>query len=79
MLLHTWLANGGSTHKADECDVRGAARLQGDRVYSEVLQHVKDGLEPKVLHSTLAVLVQGQTEVLWGTKQSQTRTNKNKH
>lgn len=30
----------------------------------EVLQHVKDGLEPKVLHPTLTVLVQRQTQML---------------
>ncbi len=63
-LTHTWLANSGGTHEADECDVWGAAGLQGDRVHPEVLQHVKDGLEPKVLHSALTVLVQGQTKVL---------------
>lgn len=33
-------------------------------MHPEVFQHVEDGLEPKVLHSALTVLVQGQTEVL---------------
>lgn len=56
---HTWLANCGGTYEADECYIGGAARLQWNRVHSEVLQHVKDGLEPKVLHSTLTILIQG--------------------
>lgn len=60
--LHTWLAN--STHEADQCDVGGPSRLQRDGMHSEVLQHVKDGLEPQVLHAALTVLVQGQTQVL---------------
>lgn len=55
----TWLANGA--HEADECDIRGAARLQGDGMHTEVLQHVEDGLEPEVLHPALTVLIQGQT------------------
>lgn len=71
-LTHTWLADSSGTHKANKRDIRGAARLQGDRVNTEVLQHVKDGLKPKVLHSTLTILVQGQTEMLQGTEQSQT-------
>lgn len=66
---HTWLANSRGAHEADECDVWGAAGLQGDRVDPEVLQHIKDGLKPKVLHSALTVLVQGQTEVLKGGEQ----------
>lgn len=32
----------------------------------EVLQHVEDGLEPKVLDPALTVLVQGQPQVLGG-------------
>ena len=60
----TWLPDSGGTHKADECDVGGTPRLQGDGVYAEVLQHVKNGLEPQVLHTTLAVLIQGQSQVL---------------
>lgn len=39
-------------------------------MHPEVLQHVKDGLEPEVLHSALAVLIQGQTEVLMGAEQA---------
>lgn len=62
----TWLADRRGAHEADEGDVRGAAGLQGDGMHPEVLQHVKDGLEPQVLHPTLAVLVQGQTQVLQG-------------
>lgn len=59
-----WLPNGGSSHEADERDVGGAAGLQGDRVHAEVLEHVEDGLEPQVLHSTLTVLIQREAEVL---------------
>lgn len=33
-------------------------------MHPEVLQHVEDGLEPEVLHAALAVLVQGEAEVL---------------
>lgn len=62
----TWLADRRGAHEADEGDVGGAAGLQGDGVHPEVLQHVKDRLEPQVLHPTLAVLVQGQTQVLQG-------------
>lgn len=62
----TWLPNGGGSHEADERDVRGAAGLQRDGVHPEVLQHVKDGLEPQVLHPTLAVLVEGEAEMLQG-------------
>ena len=60
----TWLPDSGGTHKADECDVGGTPGLQGDGVYTEVLQHVKNGLEPQVLHTALAVLIQGQSQVL---------------
>lgn len=70
---HTWLTNSGGAHKADERDIGGTAGLQGDRVHPEVLQHVEDGLEPEVLHSTLTVLVQGQTEVLRGRERSQVK------
>lgn len=73
-LAHTWLANCGGTHEADERDIWGAARLQGDWVHPEVLQHVEDGLEPEVLHSTLTVLIQGQTEVLKGRELGRLRT-----
>lgn len=60
----TWLSDRRGSHEADERDIRGAARLQGDGMDPEVLQHVEDGLEPEVLDPALAVLVQGQTEVL---------------
>ena len=73
VLTHTWLANGGGSHKANERDIRGATGLQWDRVHPEVLQHVEDGLEPEVLHSTLTVLVQRQTEMLRARGQGQVR------
>lgn len=40
-----------------EGDVGSAARLQGNGMRAEVLQHVENGLEPQVLHTTLAVVV----------------------
>lgn len=55
--IYTWLPSSSGTHKADEGDVWGTPRLQGDRMHPEVLQHVKDRLEPEMLHTTLAIFV----------------------
>lgn len=34
-------------------------------MHPEVLQHVKDRLEPEMLHATLAILVQRKAQVLY--------------
>lgn len=60
----TWLSDRRGSYEADERDVGGATGLQRDGVNPEVFQHVEDGLEPEVLDPALAVLVQGQTQVL---------------
>lgn len=64
--LNTWLPGSRGTHKADEGDVWGAPRLQGDGMHPKVLQHVKNRLEPEMLHATLAILVQRKAQVLYG-------------
>jgi hypothetical protein len=51
-------------HKVGQRDVRGAARLEGNWVGSEVLEHVENGAEPQMLHSTLALATQGHPQVL---------------
>lgn len=56
-LAPTWL-RALSHHVASEGDVSCPSRLQGDGVCVEVAQHVKDGLEPEVLHMALPALVQ---------------------
>lgn len=53
-------------HVAAEGDVSSATRLQRDGMRVEVAQHVKDGLEPEVLHVALPALVQRQPQVLQG-------------
>lgn len=63
--VNTWLTVSRGAHKADEGDVWGAPRLQGDGMHPEVLQHVKDRLEPEMLHATLAVLIQRKAQVLY--------------
>lgn len=45
-------------------NVAGASRLQRDRVHSEMLKHIKNGLEPQVLDPALTLLIQRQTQVL---------------
>lgn len=46
-----------------ERDVSGAARLERDRVRSEVLEHVVHVREPEVLDAALAGLAEGHAEV----------------
>lgn len=47
-----------------ESDVGRPARLERDGVESKVFQHVEDGLEPEVLHPTLALAADRQSQVL---------------
>lgn len=47
-----------------EGDIGRPAWLKWDRVGAEVLQHVKDRLEPQVLNSTLSIAVYGHSQVL---------------
>ena len=49
---------------ADKDNVTGASRLQGDGVHPEMLEHIKDGLEPQVLDPALTFLIQRETQVL---------------
>lgn len=46
-------------HEMSERDV-GGARFEWDRVNSEVLEHLENGLEPQVLHATLARVYERQ-------------------
>jgi hypothetical protein len=55
-LLRALLPLGG--HVADKDHIAGASRLQRDGVYPEVLEHIKNGLEPQVLDPALALLIQ---------------------
>ncbi len=77
--FHTWLPDIRGPHKADEGDIRGAPRLQGNGVHTEMLQHVKNGLEPEMLHTTLSILVQGETQVLRGRCQSRRKRHVQTH
>lgn len=61
--LLTLLSLGGHDI-ADKDNVTGASRLQGDGVHPEMLEHIKDGLEPQVLDPALTFLIQRQTQVL---------------
>lgn len=49
---------------ADKDNVTGASRLQRDGVHPEMLEHIKNGLEPQVLDPALTLLIQRQTQVL---------------
>lgn len=44
-------------HIIGQSDVRVSSALQRNRLLSEVFQHLVNGLEPKVLHSTLTLVV----------------------
>lgn len=55
--LLTLLSLGGHDI-ADKDNVTGASRLQGDGVHPEMLEHIKDGLEPQVLDPALTFLIQ---------------------
>lgn len=45
-------------------NITGASRLQRDGVHPEVLEHIKNGLEPQVLDPALTLLIQRQAQVL---------------
>lgn len=62
-LLPALLSLGGHDI-ADKDNVTGASRLQGNGVHPEMLEHIKDGLEPQVLDPALTFLIQRQTQVL---------------
>lgn len=55
-LLPALLPLGG--HIADKDNVTGASRLQRDGVHPEMLEHIKNGLEPQVLDPALTLLIQ---------------------
>lgn len=53
-----------SNHVADKCHITGTTRLKWDGVDPEVLQHVKDGLEPEMLNPALPILIEREAQVL---------------
>lgn len=61
--LLTLLPLGGHDIAAKD-NVTGASRLQRDGVHPEMLEHIKNGLEPQVLDPALTLLVQRQAQVL---------------
>lgn len=63
--VHTWWL-GDDHHIAGQPDVAGRSTLEGDGRALEVVEHVHDGGEVKVLHAALAPLGQRQTQVLHG-------------
>ena len=42
-------------------DIRGSAGFERDWMEPKVFQHVKDGLEPEMLHSALSLVTNGKT------------------
>lgn len=61
--LLTLLSLGGHNIAAKD-NITGASRLQRDGVHPEMLEHIKNGLEPQVLDPALTLLIQRQTQVL---------------
>ena len=55
--LLTLLSLGGHDI-ADKDNVTGASRLQRDGMHPEMLEHIKNGLEPQVLNPALTFLIQ---------------------
>lgn len=63
--VHTWWL--GDDHDvAGQPDITGRSTLEGDGRALEVVEHVHDRGEVKVLHAALAPLGQRQTKVLHG-------------
>lgn len=62
-LLSALLSLGGHNIAAKD-NITGASRLQRDGVHPEMLEHIKNGLEPQVLDPALTLLIQRQTQVL---------------
>lgn len=58
------LRTGAGHHVAGQSDVAGCAALQRDGGQPEVIEHVNDTGEPKVLDSTLPSVCQRETQVL---------------
>ena len=65
---NTYLKGRFSHYVLSESDVGRASGFQGDWMKSKVFEHIKDGLEPEMLHSALPFVADSQSQMLQNTK-----------